>query len=123
MSGYFYIFASILFGVISQLIIKWKMSDFSFDSYKSVYEKFEVAILMLINPYILISSFFALLAGLTWMIAMMKFDISYAYPFTFLGLILILFLSALLFDEPVTWQKVIGLTLIGIGVFISSKSM
>ena len=86
MSGYFYIFASILFGVISQLIIKWKMSDFSFDSYKSVYEKFEVAILMLINPYILISIFFALLAGLTWMIAMMKFDISYAYPFTFLGL-------------------------------------
>jgi len=119
--NHFYLFLAIAFGVVSQLIIKWKMSAFSFDDYETMYDKFIFAFSMLINPYIIISLVFTLLAGVTWMIAMTKFDISYAYPFTTLGFVFVFVFSVVLFNEPVNWQKVIGLSFIIVGLIISSK--
>lgn len=123
MANHFYIFLSIILGVISQLIIKWKMATFTFDSTATMYDKFLFAFSMLINPYIIISLLLTLMAGLAWMIAMTKFDISYAYPFTMLGFALVLVLSSFLFNEPITWHKVIGLVLITVGIMVSSKSI
>ena len=84
-TNHFYIFLSIAFGVSSQLIIKWKMSSISLDGYQSITDKFLFAFSMLSNPYIVLSIIFTFLSGLSWMIAMTKFEISYAYPFTILG--------------------------------------
>lgn len=123
MSGHFYIYLSIFLGVISQLIIKWKMSNFSLDNYETYYDKFLFAMSMLVNPYIVISLILTLFAGLAWMLAMTKFDISYAYPFTMLGFVLILVLSSIFFNEVITWHKMIGLLLITVGVIISSRSL
>lgn len=121
--NHLYIFLTVIFAVLSQLIIKWKMSAFTFSDYDTLPEKFVFAFSMLINPYIVASLILTLLSGLSWMIAMTKFDISYAYPFTTLGFVFIFVLSALLFNEPVTWQKTIGLVLIVSGIIISSRSV
>ena len=121
--NHFYIFLTISFAVSSQLIIKWKMSSFSFSDYDTIFDKFSFALSMLFNPYIMISLIFTLLSGLSWMIAMTKFDISYAYPFTTLGFVLIFIFSAVFFNEPITWQKTIGLLFIVIGIIISSRSV
>jgi len=120
--NHFYIFLSIFFAVSSQLIIKWKMSAFSLTEYETISEKFLFAFKMLFNPYIMLSLTFTLLSGLSWMIAMTKFDISYAYPFTTLGFVFVFVFSVLLFNEAFTWQKVVGLLLILIGIVISSRS-
>jgi len=119
--NHFYLFLAISFGVASQLIIKWKMSHFSFDDYETMSDKFIFAFSMLANPYIILSLALTLLAGVTWMIAMTKFDISYAYPFTTLGFVFVFIFSAILFNEPVSWQKVIGLGFVVLGLIISSK--
>ncbi len=96
-----YIFLSIFFAVSSQLIIKWKMGSFSINTIgDNLIEKFLFAFGMLLNPYIIFSIILTLLSGVSWMIAMTKFDISYAYPYTSLGFIFILIFSALLFNEP-----------------------
>ena len=117
-----YIFLSILFAVLSQLIIKWKMSAFSIGNIGStIWEKFSFAFSMLFNPYIMISILFTLLSGLSWMIAMTKFDISYAYPYTALGYVFILFFSYLLFQEPLNLYKIAGTLLIITGIIISSR--
>lgn len=121
--NHFYLFLAISFGVVSQLIIKWKMSDYAFDDYNTIYDKFFLAFSMLINPYIIISLILTLLAGMTWMIAMTKFDISYAYPFTTLGFVFVFLFSVILFNEPVSWQKIVGLGFIIVGLIISSKSI
>ena len=123
MANHFYIYLSIILGVVSQLIIKWKMATFSFDSNATMYDKFIFAFSMLFDPYIIISLILTLLAGLAWMIAMTKFDISYAYPFTMFGFVLVLILSAFLFNEPITWHKIIGLVLIMLGILVSSQSL
>ena len=121
--NYFYILLAIAFAVVSQLIIKWKMSAFSFSDHYTILDKFLFSFSMLFNPYIVIALILTLLAQLSWMIAMTKFDISYAYPFTILGFILILVLSSFLFKEPITWQKIVGLVFIIIGIIISSWSL
>jgi multidrug transporter EmrE-like cation transporter len=57
------------------------------------------------------------------MIAMTKFDISYAYPFTFLGFISVMILSHFLFDEELNIYKIFGSIVIIMGLYIISKGM
>ena len=121
--NHFYLLLAISFGVISQLIIKWQMSVFSFDDYETWQDKFALAFSMLINPYIIISLFLTLLAGVTWMIAMTKFEISYAYPFTLLGLVLVTIFSVIFFGESVNTYKISGIVLIILGIVIISRGM
>lgn len=121
--NHFYLLLAISFGVASQLIIKWKMSAFSFDDYETITDKFVLAFGMLLNPYIILSLILTILAGVTWMIAMTKFDISYAYPFTTLGFVFVFIFSVILFGEAVNWYKVIGLGFIILGLIISSRGV
>jgi len=121
--NHFYIFLSILLAVVSQLIVKWQMSSFLFDNYKTWQDKFELAFSMLLNPFIIISLILTFLAGISWMIAMTKFEISYAYPFTILGLVFISIFSVILFDEHFNIYKIGGIIIIMLGIIILSKGM
>ena len=121
--NHFYLLLAISFSIVSQLIIKWKMSVFSFDDYETWQDKFALAFSMLLNPYIIISLFLTLLAGVTWMIAMTKFEISYAYPFTLLGLVLVTIFSVVFFGESVNTYKLSGIVLIVLGIVVISKGI
>ena len=118
--NHFYLLLAISFGVVSQLIIKWQMSAFSFDDYETWQDKFILAFSMLLNPYIIISLVLTLLAGVTWMIAMTKFEISYAYPFTLLALVLVTIFSVVFFGESVNTYKISGIALIILGIAVIS---
>ena len=121
--NHFYLLLAISFGVISQLIIKWQMSAFVFNDYETWQDKFALAFSMLLNPYIIISLILTLLAGVTWMIAMTKFEISYAYPYTLLGLVLVTIFSVIFFGESVNTYKIIGIAVIVLGIVLISKGM
>ena len=121
--NHFYLLLAISFGAISQLIIKWQISVFSFDDYKTWQDKFALAFSMLLNPYVVIALILTLLAGVTWMIAMTKFEISYAYPFTLLGLVLVTIFSVVFFGESVNTYKLSGIVLIVLGIVVISKGM
>ena len=121
LAEHLYIFLSIFFAVCSQLIIKWKMSVFSFDNNANIIDKFTFAFSMLFNPWIMLSIVFTLLSGLSWMIAMTKFDISYAYPFTILGFIAVMILSHFLFNENLNVYKIAGTFIIILGILVVSK--
>ena len=121
--NHLYLLLAISFGVVSQLIIKWQMSAFSFNDYETWQDKFALAFSMLLNPYIIISLILTLLAGVTWMIAMTKFEISYAYPFTLLGLVLVTIFSVIFFGESINTYKIIGIAVIILGIVLISKGM
>jgi drug/metabolite transporter (DMT)-like permease len=99
------------------------MSAFNFSDYETMTDKFIFAFSMLVNPYIMISIVFTLLSGVTWMIAMTKFEISYAYPFTLLGLVFVTIFSVIFFGEIINITKIIGILFVLVGVFIISRSM
>ena len=122
LTEHFYILLSIFFAVSSQLVIKWIMSAFDLNHMQTIGEKFFFAASMLLNPYIIFSILLTLLSGLSWMIAMTKFDISYAYPFTALGYVFILLFSVILFHEPLSWHKTLGILFIMVGIAIVSRA-
>ncbi len=121
--NHFYLLLAIAFGVVSQLIIKWQMSAFLFDDYETWQNKFALAFSMLLNPYIILSLILTFLAGVTWMIAMTKFEISYAYPFTLLGLVFVTIFAIVFFGENFNLYKIGGIVLILFGVFLISKGL
>ena len=120
-SHHIYIFLALGFAVSSQLIIKWKMSEFSYNDFVSWQDRYSFAFSMLINPYIILALTFSVLAGVTWMIAMTKFELSYAYPFTIFSLIFVTLFSIIFFEEQLNAHKIIGIVLVAIGIFTISR--
>ncbi|WP_327785061.1 hypothetical protein [Vibrio crassostreae] len=121
-SSHIYIFSMIFFTVYSQLIIKWKSSllnDLPIDNL----DKIIFIIKVLLNPWIISSITATLFAGISWMLAMSKFEIGYAYPWISLNFVLMLLFGVLLFGEQLTISKVIGTVIIifGITILVSDK--
>ena len=117
---YIYLAVTILFTVYGQIIIKGRVL-----LYGAFPEDFLGKALFLLklylDPWILSGFFAALIAGMAWMAAMTKLELSYAYPFTSLSFVLVFVFSALIFHEAITAPKIIGLVFIIFGIIISSK--
>ena len=108
---YVYILITIVLTVYGQLVVKWQVSlAGAFPAANG-----EIVIFLaklLINPWVMSGMAAALLAGVAYMAALTQLELSQAYPFMGLSFVLILILSAVYFQEPITWVKVIGISLI-----------
>ncbi len=118
--GYVYIALTVLLTVYGQLVLKWQVLGAGSIPPDGA-EKLIFLLRMLLNPWILSGFLAAFLASLAWMAAMTKFELSYAYPFMSLSFVLVMILSALLFGESVTAPKVVGLSLIVVGIIVGSQ--
>lgn len=119
--GHLYIFLTITFTVYGQLIIKWQMNRAG-TLPESLVQKLMFLLGMLGNVWIISGFAAAFIAALCWMATMTQFELSCAYPFISLSFVLVIALSALIFNEPITVQKVIGMVLIVAGIIIGSQS-
>lgn len=121
--GYFYIFGTIFFTVYGQLILKWRMSTIGIILPNEFLDKVIFLFKLVFDPFIFSGFASAFIASFFWMVAMTKFELSYAYPFMSGAFVLVFILSVIFFNEVVTWQKILGLTFIVIGIIITSKSI
>ncbi len=121
--GYFYIFGTIFFTVYGQIVLKWRINGIGGTLPESFSDKVFFLIKLLFDPWVFSGFFAAFIASFFWMAAMTKFDISYAYPFMSSAFVLVFLLSVILFQETVTWQKIIGLLLIVAGIIVTSRSI
>ena len=113
--GLMYVFLTILFTVYGQLIIKWQVTlagPLPVNNFAKVFFLFH----LLINPWVISAFFAAFLAALSWIMAMTKLELSYAYPFMSLSFVLVMFLSIFFLHESVSIIKVISLTFIVLGI-------
>lgn len=117
---YLYIVATIGFTVYGQLILKWRIASFG-PLPADTAEKLKFLISLLFDPAIFSGFAAAFLASLAWMAAMTKFDLSHAYPFMSLNFVVVLLLSGWLLNEPVTVQKIIGISLIVLGTVVAAR--
>jgi len=114
------VLCSVVLTTCSQLIVKWRVSlagPLPLDLVK----KALFVIGFLRDPWILLGIFAAFCAGLSWMAAMTKLELSFAYPFISLSFVLVFVFSALLFHEAVTAPKVVGLLLIIAGIIVTGR--
>ena len=109
---------TILLSVYSQLIIKWRMSGrfAGLQIPEGVWPKIVTLFTVLFDPFV---ATFA--SGLCWMATMSKLEISYAYPFTALGFVLVLVFSHLFFGESFNLMKLGGVLLIIGGIAVASR--
>ncbi|WP_038178841.1 EamA family transporter [Vibrio rhizosphaerae] len=117
---YFYIFATIFFTVYGQLILKVRISKYGALP-ADFFEKLKFLILLLFDPGIFSGFLAAFLASLAWMATMTKFDLSYAYPFMSLNFVIVILLSYIVLDEPISLNNVVGVALIVIGTIVAAK--
>ena len=117
---YIYILITIVLTVYGQLVVKWQV-NLSGVFPASGWDKMLYLWKLLINPWVISSMAAALLAGMAWMAAMTKLNLSYAYPFMGLTFVLVLVLSGVFFDESMNWQKSVGVLLIMGGIALSSQ--
>jgi len=117
---YVYILITILLTVYGQLIVKWQVS-LAGAFPVSGWDKTLYLGKLLINPWVMSSMAAALLAGIAWMAALTQLNLSFAYPFMGLTFVLVLLLSAVFFQEPLTWINILGVTLIVAGITVGSQ--
>nr|WP_264373552.1 EamA family transporter [Paenibacillus psychroresistens] len=102
-------------------MLKWRIGKFG-SLPEDTMDKIIFLSRLMIDPFILFSFFSAFIASLFWIGAMTKFDISFAYPFMSLSFVLVFFISIFLFKEPVTFYKCAGMSLIVLGIIITSRT-
>ena len=117
---YLYILATITFTVYGQLILKWRIATMG-PLPTNVVGKVSFLISLLFDPLIASGFVAALVASFAWMAAMTKFELSHAYPFMSMNFVFVLLLSGWLLNEPITFQKVIGVALIVLGTVVASS--
>ena len=119
-AGFAYVLGSILFTVYGQIVVKWQVGKAGALP-ASFSDRIPFLLGLILNPWIMsgiVGGFFALLC---WLAAMTKFELSYAYPFMSLAFVFVLVLSAVLFHEPLTVAKIMGVLLIIAGIVVGSR--
>jgi multidrug transporter EmrE-like cation transporter len=119
--SFIYVAITILLTVYGQIVVKWQAGKAGALPSGLGEKVIFLLRLALLNPWMLSGLFAAFLASLAWMAAMTKLPLSLAYPFMSLSFVLVVVLGGMLFNEPITLLKLIGLGLIVSGVVVGSQ--
>jgi len=115
------ILLTVVFTVIGQLLVKQGMLEVG-------RSPTQVAMLpqfirqTLTNLKVLLGLTGAVAAALSWIVAVSRSDLSFAYPFMGLAIVLVLALSRALFGETVPITRWPGVGIVCIGIFIAARS-
>ncbi|SHN42587.1 Small Multidrug Resistance protein [Duganella sacchari] len=118
--NYLYIVMTIVLTVFGQLAIKMQVSKAGALP-ADAGDKLWFLIKLLLNPWIIAAFAAAFLASVSWMGAMTKFQLSHAYPFMALNFVIVLLLSAWMFNEPLSVTRIAGVALICIGTVVAAQ--
>jgi multidrug transporter EmrE-like cation transporter len=118
--AYVFVATTVLCTVYGQLIFKWQTGRAG-ELPDDLSGRVSYLAKFLVNPWVITSLAAAGVAALAWVGALSKLDLSRAYPFVAASFVLVLFLSALFFDESITIPKVIGAVLIVAGLIVGSQ--
>lgn len=116
-----FIVSTVLFTVYSQLIMRWQVTQAGALPV-DLMGKINFIAHLFLNPWIFSSIVATLFAGISWMLAMTRFEISYAYPWVSINFVLMLIFGVLLFDESFNTAKILGTLLVMSGIVVIARS-
>lgn len=111
------ILGSVACGAVGQLTLKAGMNSLG-----PVQFTVNTLLSMATNPLLLVGIAIFGVSTLLWLLALMKADLSFAYPFLSLTYMAVLIGGALLFHEDVTLARVVGFAVIVTGVWVVARS-
>ncbi len=119
-SGYFYIFVTITFTVMGQLLIKAGMSKVT-ASFNQTPRLVALITGGLLHPIVLAGLVCAFVAAIAWFPAVSRLPISVAYPFMALPIMLVLVLAPACFGERVTVNQWLGVLIVSLGLWVGAR--
>jgi multidrug transporter EmrE-like cation transporter len=117
---YTYIFVTIFFTVYSQIVMRSEVVKAG-SLPPDLPGKMLFVYHLFLNPWVLSSILATLFAGISWMLAMSRFEISYAYPWIGLNFVLMMLFGVLLFGESISMAKVVGTLLVVAGILVIAR--
>jgi drug/metabolite transporter (DMT)-like permease len=109
------------FTVSSQLLMRWRVG-LAGPLPGSAIQRFDFVLSLLLTPWIWLAVACTFLAGVSWMLALTRFELSYAFPFTGASFLVMLLAGALLFNEHVSIARVTGTVIVLLGLMIVVRS-
>lgn len=73
------------------------------------------------NWYVLLGLASAALAAAAWVMALSRSDLTFAYPFMGLSIVLVLVMSGVVFGEQVPLTRWLGVIIVCLGVWVASR--
>jgi drug/metabolite transporter (DMT)-like permease len=114
------IFAMVALTAYSQVIMRWQVSNAGALP-PGLLGKAAFIGTLLLNPWVLSGIAATFFAGVSWMLALTKFQISYAYPFTSLTYLLVLLSGVVFFRDGINMGRVLGTAVVMAGVVIIAR--
>ena len=111
---------AILFAVISQLLFKSGVGSIGQVTLTRNTLPAEIWKLAT-SPQIVVGMALYSVGFLAWLGAMSRFGLSYVYPFTSMNYVLVLLFSWIVFNEPLSPIRWLGVAVIISGIFIASR--
>jgi len=120
LSGLVFIFLTVMFTVTGQLLLKKGMGlvGVAPQELRALPNYLWNA---LTQPMVLGSFASAALAAFSWMAAMSRCELSFAYPFMGLSIVLTLAMTPLMFGERLHLHQWVGVALVCAGVWVASR--
>jgi multidrug transporter EmrE-like cation transporter len=115
-----YIVATIVFTVFSQLVMRWQVVEAGAVP-DSLLGKIQFILTLLMNPWVITGVVSTFLAGVSWMMAMTRFEIGYAYPWDSLNFLLVFAGGILFFHEVPSVSRLFGTALIIVGIIVVAR--
>lgn len=118
--GWIFICLTIAFTVIGQLLVKAGMLDVGASpSHLALLPQFIWRTFT--NERVILGLAAAVFAAVCWTIAVSRTDLSIAYPFVGLGIVLVLALSGLVFNEAVPVHRWLGVAIVCLGLVVAAR--
>ena len=115
-----FLFLTVAFTVAGQLLVKQGMLEVG-ASPARVGALPAFVLNAFLNLRVLLGLGCALAAAACWTVAISQSELSFAYPFTGLSLVLVLALSPVFFGEAVSLKRWLGVLIVCFGIWIASQ--
>ena len=115
-----FILLTVAFTVIGQLLVKQGVLEVG-TSPTQVVMLPQFIWRALTNWKVLLGLACAVAAALSWIVAISRSDLSFAYPFMGLAIVLVLALSPWLLGETVPWTRWIGVLVVCLGLWLAAR--
>jgi len=119
-SNFIFIISSVLLNALAQILLKAGMKQFGNIDLKN--NIINTSISIALNPYIITGFVSYGISILLWLWVLSKVDVSLAYPFQALGYIVVTILAWLIFQENISFTRIMALIFITIGLIILAFS-
>ncbi|MEN6520910.1 MAG: EamA family transporter [Armatimonadota bacterium] len=115
-----YIGLCIIFTVIGQLLVKHGVLQVSTSKTMTV-GLVNYILRTFTNVWVIIGLLSAVVAAVAWTMALSRCQLSFAYPFMGLAIVLVLALSGIVFQEHSTMTRWVGVLIVCLGLFVASR--